>query len=135
MVMINRKEIQQVEQEQTGNRTILLVEDDDAVAELLIQVIMQETPYHVLAVTDGPQAFDVIRDVLPHLLILDYRLPSINGIELYDQIRATQGLEVVPAIMLAANIPFQEIVQRKIPYLKKPFEIDRLLALIEQSLA
>ncbi len=115
-------------------KTILLVEDDTIIAELLVQMITQETHYQVFSVPDGLEALDLVRHVKPQLLILDYRLPTIHGIELYDRMRKTEGLEQVPAIMLSVNAPLKEITQRKIMYMRKPFDIYKLLETIHRLL-
>lgn len=113
-------------------KTILLVEDDTTVAELLVQMISQETHYHVFAVTDGPQALDLVKNIKPELLILDYLLPTTHGIELYDRLHNTDGLEEVPAIMLSVNAPVREINQRHMTYIKKPFDMPKLLDIINR---
>lgn len=118
----------------TGTKTVLLVEDDAAIAELLIQIIVQETPYHVLAVPDGQQALDMAKNIRPNLLLLDYWLPTIHGIELYDRLSSITGMEHIPTIMLSVNPPMQEIKKREITCIKKPFNVDQLLHTIESMM-
>ena len=113
-------------------KTILLVEDDMTIAELVVQMISQETHYQIYAVPDGPQALDLVKNIKPQLLILDYWLPFIHGIELYDRLRNTAGLEEVPAIMLSVNAPLREINQRHMTYIKKPFDMPKLLDTIHR---
>jgi CheY-like chemotaxis protein len=115
-------------------KTILLVEDDSVIAELLVQMITQETHYQVFSVPDGLEALDLVRNIKPQLLILDYRLPTLHGIELYDRLHNTEGLEEVPAIMLSVNAPIREINQRQIMYVKKPFDLYQLLEAIDKLL-
>jgi len=113
-------------------KTILLVEDDMTIAELVVQMISQETHYQIYAVPDGPQALDLVKNIKPQLLILDYWLPFIHGIELYDRLHITAGLEEVPAIMLSVNAPLREINQRHMTYIKKPFDMPKLLDTIHR---
>ena len=108
-------------------KTILLVEDDTTITELLVQMISQETHYRVFTVPDGPQALDLVQNIKPELLILDYWLPTTHGIELYDQLHNTEGLEQVPTIMLRVHAPLKEIKQRQILYMRKPFDMFKLL--------
>ncbi len=119
---------------QTPIKTILLVEDDTTIAELLVQMISQETHYQVFAVPDGPQALDLVKNIKPELLILDYWLPTTHGIELYDRLHNTQGLEQVPTIMLSVHSPLHEINQRQIMYIRKPFDMYKLLEAIKNML-
>ena len=119
---------------QTSTKTILLVEDDTTIAELLVQMISQETHYQVFAVPDGPQALDLVKNIKPELLILDYWLPTTHGIELYDRLHNTDGLERVPAILLSVHAPIREINQRHIMYMRKPFDMYKLLEAIDNML-
>jgi len=123
------------EHNQASMKTILLVEDDATISELLVQLITQETHYQVFAVPDGPQALELIKNIKPQLLNLDYWLPSFHGIELYDRLHNTEGLERVPAIMLSVHAPLREINQRQITYVRKPFDMLKLLEAIDMLLA
>src|SRR2546430_3337619 len=88
----------------------------------------------VFAVPDGPQALDLVKNIKPELLILDYWLPTIHGIELYDRLHNTEGLEQVPTIMLSVHAPLREINQRQIMYMRKPFDMYKLLEAIDTLL-
>jgi DNA-binding response OmpR family regulator len=115
-------------------KTILLVEDDTTIAELLVRLIKQETGHLVFAVPDGLEALDLVRNIKPQLFILDYWLPTIHGIELYDRLHTTEGLEQVPTIMLSVNAPLREINKRQIMYMRKPFDLFQLLEAIDKLL-
>lgn len=118
----------------TPAKTILLVEDDIVVAQLLVQMITQETPHQVFSVPDAPEALDLVQNIKPELLILDYWLPTIHGIELYDRLHSAEGLEQVPTIMLSVHAPLKEITQRQILYMRKPFDMFKLLEAIDTML-
>lgn len=118
----------------TPIKNILLVEDDITIAELLVQMIAQETHYQIFAVPDGPQALDIVNKIKPDLLILDYWLPSTHGIEVYDQLHNLERLKQVPAIMLSVDAPLREINRRQITYLRKPFDMYKLLEVINTFL-
>src|SRR5437016_10084755 len=83
-------------------KVILIVEDDDGIGTFLVQAISQETPYHPVWVKDGFAALKLIHDLKPDLLLLDYQLPHMDGIDLYDQVRAIQGFEAIPALLMTA---------------------------------
>ncbi|HLI08184.1 MAG TPA: response regulator [Ktedonobacteraceae bacterium] len=116
-------------------KMILVVEDDAGIGSFLVQAITQETPYLALLVTDGFQALNAIANVKPSLFILDYQLPRMNGIELYDKLHATKEMENVPAIVISARLPRKEIEERRIIGMNKPLELDDLLKTIERLLA
>ena len=128
------KNNQHVEYTKAPAKTILLVEDDAIIAELLVQMITQETHHQIFSVPDAPEALDLVKNIKPQLLILDYWLPTIHGIELYDQLHNAEGLEHVPAIMLSVNAPLKEIKQRQILYMRKPFDMFKLLEAIDKLL-
>ncbi len=115
-------------------KTILLVEDDAIISELLTQMIIQETPYQIFSVSDGLEALNLVKNIKPQLLILDYWLPFMQGIEVYDNLHSTEGLEEVPAIMLSVNAPVQEINKRHMTYIRKPFDMTKLLDTINRLL-
>ena len=133
-VMFNEKNQYLTNENKSFKKTILLVEDDSIISELLVQMILQETPYEVFAVPDGFEALDLVQDIKPQLLILDYWLPFMQGIEVYDLLHNTEGLEEVPAIMLSVNAPVHEVNQRQLTYIRKPFDMSKLLAAINRLL-
>ena len=125
---------QLIENTPTPIKTILLVEDDATIAEFLVQMISQETPYQIFIVSDGPQALALVKNIKPELLILDYWLPTTHGIDLHDRLHNIEGLEQVPTIMLSVHAPLHEMSQRHIRYIRKPFDISKLLEAIDTML-
>jgi CheY-like chemotaxis protein len=115
-------------------KTILLVEDDVSIGEVLTQAIAQETPYLAVLVPDAFEALQTIKGVKPNLLVLDYHLPRMNGIELYDRLHSMQDLANVPAMMISARLPHQELEKRDILGMNKPIDLDEFLQTIEQLL-
>src|SRR5436309_6359060 len=103
---------------QSGDRTkmttILVVESDAEIGSLLLEALSQKASYQVVLLTHSLQALKVARSINPDLFILNYHLPQVNGIELYDQLHAIKELNHVPAIMVAVDLPKQEVKQRKI---------------------
>jgi DNA-binding response OmpR family regulator len=121
--------------EHSSVKTILLVEDDEYIGDVLVQAITQETPYLALLVSDGFEALHTIKGVKPNLFILDYQLPRMNGIELYDKLHMVKTLEHVPTIMMSARLPQQELHKRQIVGMNKPIDLDEFLQTIEELLA
>jgi len=114
--------------------TILVVEADAEIGSLLLEALSQKTSYQMILLTHSLQALEVARGIKPDLFILNYHLPQVNGIELYDRLHAIKGLKHVPTIMVAADVPEQEVEQRKIVSLKKPSGMDELLDAIQKAL-
>ena len=112
---------------------ILVVEDDESIGTFVVQALVQETPYDAVLVTDGLQALRLVDEVKPHLFITDYCLPHMNGIELYDRIHSI--FSDTPAIIMSAYLPEQEVKERRLVGLNKPFELDELLDTVDRLLA
>lgn len=116
-------------------KTILIVEDDSGIGQFFFEAIKQETPYQALLTTDGYQALKLVHNVKPSLFLLDYGLPRMTGLELYDRLHATEELEDVPALLVSAHCPWDEAKKRKIRCMRKPIELDDLLETIDSMLS
>ena len=113
--------------------TILLVEDDPNIGSFLLEAIAQETPYRAIVASDSNAALKFVRHFRPCLFILDYGLPGMNGIELYNRLHINKELAPIPAILITANrhVPQQQIQQRQLITFMKPLELNAFLATIE----
>ena len=115
-------------------KTVFIVEDDEAIGTLLVQVIEQETSYQAVLASDGFQALKMLQTVKPDLLLLDYGLPDMNGLEFYDTIHAVKSLKHLPVLIISAETARiqKEVKARHLPQLQKPFELTILLEAIER---
>ncbi|TMD68819.1 MAG: response regulator [Chloroflexi bacterium] len=116
-------------------KTVLIVEDDQDIGSFILHAILDETSHQAILVVDGHKAIETVENIVPNILVLDYHLPRMNGIELYDRLHARQELEHVPAILMSARLPKDEARKRKINCLEKPFELDQLLKTINDLIA
>ena len=130
-------ETQQAEAgKESGTRVILIVEDEEPISDFIVRFLEEETPYRALSVINARQALELADVIKPDLFILDYQLPGINGLELFDRLHTMKGLEAVPALMFSANkLPLKALQERHIPFLMKPFDLDDLLRMVERLLA
>jgi CheY-like chemotaxis protein len=117
------------------NSTILIVEDDENIGEFLRRAIDQETPYQTTVVHDGPRALEKAQQIHPCLLLLDYRLPGMNGLEVYDRLQSMEETCGVPTIMMSATLPTEELQRRGIFQLRKPMDIGNVIRLITHAIA
>lgn len=115
-------------------KTILVVEDDRDIGEFLTEALRMETSCQVQWAADGYQGLEIAKKETPDLLMLNYRLPGMNGIEFYDQLQAMDGFSRIPTIMMSATLPMEDIKQRLLVPLTKPFELDRALQLVNRLL-
>jgi len=118
-----------------AKRLILIVEDDTDIGPVMLQAITALDRYQAVLVSEGVQALSLVEHITPELLLLDYHLPGLTGIDLYDRLQAQSGLEHVPAILMSADrLACEPASTRGIPYLKKPFKLTALFALMETLL-
>jgi DNA-binding response OmpR family regulator len=116
-------------------KLILIVEDDADIGYLLVQIIHQQTPHRAVHHITAGDALKAITTQTPHLFILDYSLPDMNGLELHDWLRSIDRLKHIRTILLSArNPPLDEIQKRGIFLIRKPFAVTKLLAHIDNLL-
>ena len=116
-------------------KIIVVVEDDPKVAELIKDVLEIEPDYDPVPVSDGLQALDVIRSVPTSLILLDVRLPGLDGLQLYDMLRADDTTREIPVIFVTANSDSAAFKNHHIEhYIAKPFAPDDLLDQVAAAL-
>ena len=114
----------------TGQATSLLLADDDPRLRQFLELELSEEGYAVRSCGEGIEALLAIRQQPPDLVILDWMLPDLSGVEVCRRLRAT-GLRV-PVLMLAGRDAVTDRVEAldagADDYLVKPFSIEELLA-------
>lgn len=116
---------------------ILLVEDEPAIQEL-IAVNLTRAGHNVIRVADAEAAQRLVRDALPDLILLDWMLPGMSGVELARRLRADERTRATPIIMLTARGEEQDKVTGletgADDYITKPFSPRELVARIKAVL-
>ena len=116
---------------------ILLVEDEPAIQEL-IAANLTRAGHTVMRAADAEIALRIVRDALPDLVLLDWMLPGISGIELARRLRAEERTRAIPIIMLTARSDEQDKVSGleigADDYITKPFSPRELVARIKAVL-
>jgi CheY-like chemotaxis protein len=82
---------------------ILIVEDDPS-NQRLLELFLQGRGYEVVAVEDGNTAMDIIREQTPSLVLIDLRIPGIDGFEMASIIRADEHLAHIPLVAVTARV-------------------------------
>jgi DNA-binding NtrC family response regulator len=117
------------------NTPILIVEDDEGIGQFLQQLIEEETPFQTVLISNGKVALEEAPSLKPCLLLLDYWLPGMNGLELYDRLQRFDQTRDTPAIMMSAALPVEELNKRGIYQLRKPMDIGSVIRMITHALA
>ena len=89
----------------------------------------------MIPVFDGFAALKMVRTLLPHLVLLNDRLPGMDGLECLDLLRASKGMQQTSVILMSAAPPQSVQARTDLILLEKPFEMESLLTLIRHLLA
>ncbi len=117
-------------------KVIVVVDDDEEIGTLIAELIHEQTTHEVQRYTTGKQTLQAMRTSLAHLLILDYTLPDMSGLELHDRLLTLEHLKTVPVLLISAmQPPLRELQQRAITFLTKPFDLTNLLHTMTNLLA
>ncbi len=116
---------------------ILIVEDEIPIATLLGYNLEAEG-YKVQLVHSGDEVDPAIKETLPDLIVLDWMLPGVSGIEICRRLRASSATAKLPIIMLTARGEESEKIRGLSTgaddYLVKPFSVPELIARIKSLL-
>jgi two-component system phosphate regulon response regulator PhoB len=117
--------------------TILVVEDEAPLLTLL-RYNLEKQGFRVEEATDGQEALLRVAENKPDLVLLDWMLPSLSGIEVCRQIRRRPATRDLPVIMVTARTEDQDAVRAldigADDYITKPFAVEALLARIRALL-
>ncbi|SDY64683.1 phosphate regulon transcriptional regulator PhoB [Nitrosomonas sp. Nm58] len=117
--------------------TILIVEDEPAIQEL-VSYNLRNAGYVILCAGSAEQAKDMVNDVLPDLVLLDWMLPNVSGIEFARMLRQGARTRAIPIIMLTARVEESDKVTGleigADDYITKPFSPRELIARIKAVL-
>jgi CheY-like chemotaxis protein len=115
-------------------KSILIIEDDDGIRDILGEILTEETVHQVFLAQDGENCLNMLQTAAPDLFLVDYRLPDINGLELIDRIRRIKGYEQTPMVLMSASLSRENITGQHLRYLRKPFDLDKFLQMVEEAL-
>src|SRR6201992_603351 len=110
---------------------VLVVEDEAALAKILLYNLEKQC-FRVEEAADGQEALTRIAETQPDLVLLDWMLPQMSGIEVCRQIRRRSATRDLPVIMVTARTEDQDAVRGlntgADDYITKPFSMESLLA-------
>jgi diguanylate cyclase (GGDEF)-like protein len=120
------------------NGEILIVDDIPANLRLL-KAMLADQGYHVRPARNGELALMNARSAPPDLILLDIKMPGLNGYEVCEQLKADPRTRHIPIIFLSALGQTEDKVKAftlgGVDYITKPFQIEEVLARVEVHLA
>jgi CheY-like chemotaxis protein len=116
-----------------GGRTMkVLVADDDDAMRLLVETVLVEAGHEVLSASDGLEAWTQFETAQPPLVLLDWQMPQLSGIELCERIRQSPAARNTFIIMVTARGATDDLLRLldagADDYLSKPFSPEALQA-------
>ncbi len=116
----------------------IVAADDEAHILHVVSMKLRNAGYEVITAIDGEEALEVCLSELPDLLITDYQMPVMSGLELCRELRSREKVKNIPAIMLTArgfDIEPQEMIDAGIAaVLTKPFSPREMLEKVNSLL-
>ncbi|MFC2042938.1 PP2C family protein-serine/threonine phosphatase [Chloroflexota bacterium] len=117
---------------------ILIVDDTPANLRLLSQMLTSQG-YSVRAVTSGARALESVRASVPSLILLDIRMPDMDGYEVCSELKDNERTCDIPVIFISALNEIEDKVKAfklgGVDYITKPFQMEEVLARTETHLA
>jgi two-component system phosphate regulon response regulator PhoB len=114
------------------SKPLVLVVEDEAALATMLRYNLEKQGFRVEEAADGQEALTRISEAQPDLVLLDWMLPVMSGIEVCRQIRRRTNTRDLPVIMVTARTEDQDAVRGlntgADDYITKPFSMDTLLA-------
>ena len=116
---------------ESTRKRILVVDDDEQIVELFLDVLGRDERFDVKSAGTGYDAGMLTEQFKPHLILLDYMLPDINGNIVCDRVRANPDLAGTKIIIVSGVVKRDEIDELlkggADDFVKKPFNINELV--------
>jgi PleD family two-component response regulator len=121
----------------TSGKTILIVDDTPANLRLLSQML-EEQGYGVRAVTSGPRALESVAASPPDLILLDIRMPEMDGYTVCERLKTQPSTREIPVVFISALGETGDKVRAfavgGVDYVTKPFQVEEVVARVRTHL-
>ncbi|MGQ9667660.1 MAG: response regulator [Anaerolineae bacterium] len=128
--------VQQVLEHQPSAGASILIVDDDRLHQAVLQRTLVEAGFHVWLASEGQRALEIIRNETPDLILLDYRLPDMDGLQLLNKMRS--AFPDIAVVFMTAygseEVAVEALRSGADDYLIKPFRPWHILTVVEESL-
>jgi two-component system phosphate regulon response regulator PhoB len=117
---------------------LVLVVDDEPAQRAMLTYNLEAAGYRTVTAADGEEALIVVHEQSPDLILLDWMLPRLSGIEVCRQLKARAETRDIPVIMVSARTEEQDRIRGletgADDYVVKPYSINELLARLRANL-
>ena len=124
---------------ESTKKRVLVVDDDEQIVELFVDVLSRDDRFDVKTARTGYDAGMLTEQFKPHLILLDYMLPDINGNLVVERIRSNPDFVGTKIVIVSGVVKRDEIDvllrSGADEFVKKPFNIEKLLARITELMA
>ncbi len=115
--------------------TVLIIEDDKAIVDVL-KMILEHDGFRIEKAFNGPAGIEKFKEVNPDIVLLDIRMPKMDGIEVLQELRKLDTSSII--IMISGHGNIETAVQTTklgaYDFISKPFDVDRLKLTIQNGL-
>ncbi|MDM8549437.1 response regulator [Desulfobacterales bacterium HSG2] len=122
----------------SDSKARILVVDDNLNILKLLKNILTEHDYQVCFATNGPRALLAVQTETPDLILLDVRMPDMDGYEVCQQLKSDPGTQDIPVIFITARHELGDKMKAfsvgGVDYLTKPFEAEEVIARVKTHL-
>ncbi len=112
------------------NINVLIVDDFSTMRRILKNILRQMDFKNIMEADDGTTAVDILKDQQVGLIVCDWNMPKMTGIELLRFVRDTEGLSDIPFLMVTAEAQQENIIEavkaKVNNYVVKPFTAETL---------
>lgn len=120
-------------------RRVIYIEDEQEMIDL-VRLILTRKGYEVIGANGGREGLDLIRQIIPDLILLDLMMPEMDGWEVYQQVKADETTRNIPVIVITAKAQSIDKVlglhiAKVEDYIAKPFSPQDLIDSVEKVLA
>lgn len=116
---------------ENGKRKILIVDDDEALVELMADAFEKDGRFDVRTTNNGFDAGMLVKELRPDIVLLDVMLPDINGKDVCQRVRTDKALDDVKIVCISGMVEADKINDLRAAgandFIQKPFDIDRLI--------
>ncbi len=121
----------------TAGATVLAV-DDSKVGRMMVDLVLKAAGFRVIGAASAKEALEMIEQIKPDLIVLDVRMPEMDGFELCKRIRERPAFRPVPIVFLSAACSLEERIRGLSvggdDFIRKPFESAELVARVKAHL-